>query len=554
MVAEPVAPWWVDRVREHEPIVELRDYQDEAIDAVVRAVGREGKRRVLIVLPTGAGKTVVFGGLIHGWMASDMGRVLVLAHRDELIDQAVASLSMWAPRHLIGVVKAARNETSSPLVVASIQTLARPHRRAQLGRFGLIVYDECHHIASKSSREIMDDLGVFADQGPVLVGVTATPTRADGVRLDDVFEGIAYARTITEMQAGGYLVPITGRAYQLLGGAGKPQVSRMDGDYAAGWSERVILAANGPSRIVEAWRETAPGKKTLVFTPTVAVAKAVADAFVAAGVRAEWVAGEMAKQDRRGVIARFKSGETTVVANCAVWTEGFDEPSIECVVLGKPTMSQAAYLQMLGRGLRKFPGKAECVVIDCVGVVGQMDLDAALELGGKDAGDGPKTPAEEREERDPDGIQFELADGRLVGTDLQVGRGEKGRWVDLGDGWWALRLLGERGRPRSGAWMVLEPADDGSWSVVRRGDDGSKDVVYGGLDEEMAYGVAESVAKREGKLRQVGERARWLDRPISEGQLSWASTRYGATADWSAWDLLIVEAKDRAVRWKRGRR
>lgn len=552
MVADPVSPWWVERVREHEPIVELRDYQDEAIDAVVRAVGREGKRRVMIVLPTGAGKTMVFGGLIHGWMASDMGRVLVLAHRDELISQAVASLALWVPRHLIGVVKASHNETSAPLVVASIQTLARPHRRAQLGGFGLVIYDETHHAASKSSREILADLGVFAERGPALVGVTATPTRADGVRLDDIFEGIAYARTITEMQAGGWLVDIIGRAYQLLGGVGKPKLG-IDGDYAAGWSEKVMLAANAPVRIVEAWQETAPGKKTLVFTPTVSVAKAVAEAFSAAGVAAEWVAGEMAKTDRRGVISRFKSGETLVVANCAVWTEGFDEPSIEAVVLGKPTRSQAAYLQMLGRGLRKWPGKPHCIVIDCVGAVGQMDLDAALDLGGKDLTDA-RPSEDEPKEMDAGGIQFEMADGTLVGTDLALGRGQRGRWVDLGDDWWALRLMGERGKSRSGAWMVVEPDDTGAWAVTRRGDDNSKVAVYTGLTQEMAYGVAESVAKREGKLNQMGERARWLDRPITDGQLSWASTRYGATAAWSSWDLLTAEAQAAATRWKRGRR
>lgn len=552
MVAEPMPPWWVERVRQHEPIVELRDYQDEAIDAVVREIGREGKRRVMIVLPTGAGKTMVFGGLIHGWMASDMGRVLVLAHRDELIEQAVASLAVWVPRHLIGVVKAARNETSSPLVVASIQTLARPHRLAQLGSFGLVVYDETHHAASKSSREILANLGVFAPQGPALVGVTATPSRGDGVRLDDIFEGIAYARTITEMQAGRWLVDITGRAYQLLGDVGKPKLG-IDGDYAAGWSEKVMLAANAPSRIVEAWQETAPGKKTLVFTPTVAVAKAVAEAFNAAGTAAEWVDGEMAKTDRRGVIARFKSGETQVVANCAVWTEGFDEPSIECVVLGKPTRSQAAYLQMLGRGLRRWAGKSHCIVIDCVGAVGQMDLDAALELGGKDLTDAQPSEGEPKD-KDAGGVQFTMADGMLVGADLALGRGQRGRWVDLGDDWWALRLMGERGKARSGAWMVVEPDLAGAWAVTRRGDDNSKAAVYAGLTQELAYGVAESVAKREGKLNQMGERARWLDRPITEGQLSWARTRYGATAAWSSWDLLTAEARAAAARWKRGRR
>lgn len=559
MVAAPLPPssslrpWVADVVRAHAPVVSLRDYQGEAIHRVVHAVGRDGKRRVMVVLPTGAGKTTVFGGLIHGWMADDMGRVLVLAHRDELIAQAVASLSMWVPRHLIGIVKAERDETDRPLVVASIQTLARPHRLARVGQFGLVVYDEAHHAASRSSREVLTELGVFRSDGPVLLGVTATPSRADGVRLDDVIEDIVYARTITEMQIDGWLVPIAGRAYRLLASSEKPRLG-IDGDYSASWSEKMMLAANAPGKIVEAWQESAPGLKTLVFTPTVSIAKAVAESFSAIGVAAEWVAGEMAKNDRRGVIARFKSGETRVVANCAVWTEGFDEPSIECVVLGRPTKSQSAYLQMLGRGLRPFPGKAVCTVIDCVGVVGQMDLDAALDLGGKDVGSA-HVPSEDQEmEASGEGVPYEVIDGRLVGTDLAIGRGERARWIDLGDDWWALRLIGTRGQSRSGAWMTVEPDGDGMWSVKRRGDDNSIEVVRTGLTDEWAYGIAQGIAKREGKLKQMGERARWLDRPISEGQLAWAGTRYGALPSWTGWELVIAEAKDKAGRWKRGRR
>ncbi len=182
MVAEYVRPtglasWVADRVRAYQPVVTLRDYQADAVHHLAHAVGHDGKRRVVIVMATGGGKTVVFGALAHAWLADNMGRVLVLAHRDELISQAVAKMALWIPRHLLGIVKAGQNTTDSPIVVASVQTARIPRRLEQLGAFSLIVIDECHHAAAQSYRDILDGLGAFDPDGPVVVGVTATPQR-----------------------------------------------------------------------------------------------------------------------------------------------------------------------------------------------------------------------------------------------------------------------------------------------------------------------------------------------------------------------------------------
>ena len=546
-----LAPWVPERVRAHEPAFPLRDYQEEAVTAVAQAVHRDGRRRVIVVLPTGAGKTLVFGALAWGWLADGEGRVLVLAHRDELIQQAVEKLAFMIPRHLIGVVKAEQNQVDAPVVVASIQTLMRPNRLAQVGRFGLVVYDEAHHSVSQSARATLEGLGVFTDDGPVLVGVTATPKRADGVRLDDIFEGEpAYSRTITEMQALGWLVPIVGRSYQLLGSGPAAKARKgIDGDFAAGWCETLMLGANAPRKMVEAWQADAAGRKSVVFTPTVSVAKATARAFQEAGISAAWIAGEQPRADRQAALEGLKTGRTMVVANCGVLTEGWDEPSITCVVLGRPTNSQSLYLQMIGRGLRPFRDKQDCVVLDMVGVAGQMDLDAALDLRGKPLGAEAESSAPRTSN---EGVPFAVADGRLVGADLALGAGKKGRWIDLDDGWWAFRLLPERGQPRSGGWLVLEPKDDGSWAVRRRGDDRSVVVVHDGLPESYAFGIAEGVARREGKLFQVGSRATWLDRPLTPATLAWSASKFGARPEWTQWQLMQAQAQAAAARWKRG--
>lgn len=368
MVASMFAPasslsgWVTQRVREHQPLVTLRDYQDDAITSVANAVERDGKRRVIVVLPTGAGKTLVFGELARGWLADGMGRVLVLAHRDELLTQAIAKLSLMVPRHLIGLVKANSNQVDAPIVVASVQTLDRPHRLAQIGQFGLIIIDESHHAAADSYHRILTELGAFEPSGPVVVGVTATPKRADGVALDSVFQDIVYRKTYTDMMAAGYLVPVVSKAFDLIPHAAK--VGRgVDGDFAEGALGKLMLGANAPDKIVEAWRDHGERRKTLVFTPTVSVAKAVAAAFQDANVPAAWVSGAQALTDRRQALADLAAGRVQVVANCAALSEGFDEPSVSCVIIGRPTMNESLYIQMVGRGTRLHPesGKRDCI-------------------------------------------------------------------------------------------------------------------------------------------------------------------------------------------------
>lgn len=322
MVAEMIAPtglapWVAERVRTHQPLVSLRDYQNEAVDYIAHAVADDGKRRVVVVLPTGAGKTVVFGALAHAWLSDAMGRVLVLAHRDELIQQAVAKLAVWIPRHLIGIVKAQQDEVSAPVVVASVQTLRNARRLSRVGQFGLIVVDECHHASAASYRTILTELGAFSQDGPIVVGVTATPKRGDGVRLDDVFEGVVYAKTYTDMVAARYLVPVESRVFDLVEQQtfGKARLG-IDGDYSEGWLEGVMLRANAPDKIVEAWQQEARDRRTIVFTPTVSVAKAVSEAFRAAGVSAAWVSGALPLRERRDVLSGLQTGRIQVVANC----------------------------------------------------------------------------------------------------------------------------------------------------------------------------------------------------------------------------------------------
>lgn len=536
------ASWVADRVRAHEPIVTLRDYQDDAVDHVAHAVAGDGKRRVVVVLPTGAGKTVVFGALAHAWLADDMGRVLVLAHRDELIQQAAAKMSLWIPRHLIGIVKASRDEYTSPVVVASVQTLRNDARLERVGRFGLVVVDEAHHAAAASYKKILTALGAFTEAGPIVVGVTATPQRGDGVRIDDVFEAVAYRRTYTEMVAARWLAPVTSKAFDLVENVGRPKLG-IDGDYAEGWLEGVMLKANAPDKIVEAWKQEAYDRPTIVFTPTVSVAKAVAEAFNGAGVTAAWVSGQMPVNDRRAALAGLASGQIRVVANCAVLTEGFDEPSVSCIVVGRPTKNEQLYIQMVGRGTRvhKESGKTDCLILDMVGVTDQLQLDAVVELGGRRAS-ATRDDVVPSERGDGD-VPFSTVDGALVGRTVKAVR-SVARWANLGDGWYALSLLGD--------WVTVQPDDAGTYSVVYRPKRGRPVREYDSLDLDWAKAVGEGIAKREGKLGAMNRGAVWLDRPISEKALAYGmSAGFPVTAETTAWQFTVMQAERQVARWRR---
>lgn len=540
MVTASTSSWVADRVRAHVPVVSLRDYQDEAVDHVAYAVGEDGKRRVVVVLPTGSGKTVVFGALAHAWLSDDMGRVLVLAHRDELIQQAAAKLSLWIPRHLIGVVKAGKNEVDAPVVVASVQTLRNDRRLAQAGRFGLVVVDEAHHASAASYKKILGELGAFTDHGPIVVGVTATPKRGDGVRLDDVFEGVVYAKTYSEMVAARYLAPVESRVFDLIEHAGKAKLG-IDGDYAEGWLEGVMLRANAPDKIVEAWKREAYDRPTIVFTPTVSVAKAVAEAFNGAGVSAAWVSGAMPTTERRAVLAGLAAGRIRVVANCAVLTEGFDEPSVSCIVVGRPTMNETLYIQMVGRGTRIHEGKQSCLILDMVGCADQLQLDAVVELGGRRAPAGRDAAAS----ADPHGesdVPFSTVDGALVGRTVKAAKSIC-RWVALGDGWHALSLLGD--------WITVEPDAEGTWRVVHRPKRGRPAVKFEGLDIDWAKSVGEGVARAEGTFGAMTRRAGWLDRPVSEKALAYGlGTGFPLTPETTAWQFTVMQAERQVGRWR----
>lgn len=340
--------------------IELRDYQQQAIEAIERESGK-GIYRQLIVLPTGTGKTFLFAGLTHKLNQ----RTLILAHRDELIQQAVAKLRIYWPNVDVGIVKANLSEYDHQVVVGSVQSCIS-QKRINLLRdqgFEVLIIDEAHHAASKSYQRIIKELGFLSEEDTkLLLGLTATPDRADNLGLGDTFEKVVFSRSIATMIKQGYLCPVSAR--RCLTSVSLKGVKTRMGDFQLGQLSHVVNINERNEFIVEKYQQYANKRRAIAFCVDVQHCKDLADVFNAHGIAAQPVWGNMPTEERRQVLHDLASGTIDICTSCNVLTEGFDEPSVNCILMARPTKSRSLYIQCVGRGLRPYIGKTDCLVID----------------------------------------------------------------------------------------------------------------------------------------------------------------------------------------------
>lgn len=309
----------------------------------------EGARRIILVLPTGAGKTEIAAGLFAD---TRFPRGLFLTHRLELVDQAAARIAKYGAR--VGIIQGASPaDPSARIQVASVQTLAR----RELPPADIVITDECHHAPAGSFSSVIRD---YPDA--FHVGLTATPYRLDGRGLGSIYERIivgAYPRELVEL---GYLV--APRIYT----APPPDLSGVRssmGDYVQDQLAATMTKLTGD--VVATWKKRAEDRRTVVFAVNVAHSEALRDRFASEGINAEHFDGGDDRETRAGVLARFRAGETRVLSNCALISEGFDLPEIGCVVMARPTQSRGLYKQQAGRAARPADGKTDCVLLDNAG-------------------------------------------------------------------------------------------------------------------------------------------------------------------------------------------
>lgn len=340
----------------------LRDYQKTAINNARAAFGN-GSRSVVVVSPTGSGKSVIFAECTRQHVSKG-GRVVVVVHRRELAKQAAAHLAkrgLYSVRTIIG--GRALGPVDAPVTVAAIQSLTSKQWRDRLPQASLVIWDECHHIKAPSFMSVRD---AYTDAHHL--GLTATPERADRSPLGDVFDAMVVVATVRELTDAGHLVPC---------------------DVWAPNQSRTKLAADA----VDAYLEHGQNKRAIVFCTNVVHAKETADRLRDAGVAAEYVDGTMPTRDRDEALARFAAGTTTVITNCSLISEGFDVPACKCVVIARGCDSVAMYLQAVGRALRPESSGESALVLDLRGAVhkhGMPDADRSYALDGEAISGGNK--------------------------------------------------------------------------------------------------------------------------------------------------------------------
>lgn len=316
----------------------LREYQLQAVENL-RAAIAAGRRRVLLVLPTGGGKTIIAAEIMRG--AAEKGsRVLFIAHRRELINQTIDKLDQIDVRAGVIMRGDPRRAPWERVQVASIQTLVR----RELPPADLIFIDEAHRARADSYNKILDQYPNAA-----VLGLTATPWRTDNRGLGELFNELVVASTPQQLLDLGFLVPLTGYVYDSPDLSG---VKTTGGDYNEHGLELVMGEPKICGNIVEQWKLHAGGERTVVFAVTVSHSRDLVDRFRAEGVAAEHVDGSTPGAERAAILGRLRSGETRVLSNCGIVTEGYDLPSLGCCILARPTKSLALVLQMIGRVAR----------------------------------------------------------------------------------------------------------------------------------------------------------------------------------------------------------
>jgi len=347
--------------------IRLRRYQNDAIDAIEAAFNEANS--TLLVLPTGCGKTITFAELIRRRLSGTDKRAMVLAHREELIHQAADKIEqVTGDRPDIEMASYwAGQRGQLPVVVSSIDTQQAGRDGGRKLRFDphdfdLVIVDEAHHAIADSYVSVLGHY--LQNSGCKLLGVTATPDRGDEQKLGKVFETVAYDYEIHHAIRDGWLVPIRQRSVtvdDLDYSKVKTTAGELNQKDLAGVleQERVLHEMTRPTY------ELADGRKTLIFTAAVSQAERVCEILNRYEPHcARWVSGETPKDDRRQILADYHAGQFQFLCNVGVFTEGFDEPSIEVISLMRPTKSRALFAQMVGRGTRVLPGIVDGVIDD----------------------------------------------------------------------------------------------------------------------------------------------------------------------------------------------
>ena len=374
----------------------LRPYQKIAVSDACTALDKH--KNTLVVAPTGAGKTIMLSALV-GERHKKGKRVLVIQHRDELVAQNKEKFEKVNPYITTSIVNGTVKHWDGDAVFSMIQTMSRDRNLRDRPLFDMVVIDEGHHAAAPTYTKVINAVREDNDDAEI-VGFTATPNRGDGKGLRSIFNNCAHQIELATLIREGFLVRPKSYIIDLGVGDQLDRVTKRGKEYdmeeVAAIMDRQVIN----DRIVSEWEDKAGDRKTVVFCSTVAHAEHVCDAFVSAGIRADYVTGETDKQKRAEMLYNLEFGDLQVIVNVAVLTEGFDAPPVSCIILTRPCSQKGTMVQMIGRGLRildpeLYPDviKTDCVVMDFgTSIITHGGLDETANLDGADKSVGGDAP------------------------------------------------------------------------------------------------------------------------------------------------------------------
>ncbi len=550
--------------------MKLRPRQADFVHRLCYALAERGN--TLGVAPTGAGKTVMLSSAVKYASRGENFRSLIIQHRDELVAQNRATYKRVDPDAESDIYAADRKRWSDGATFAMVQTLARPDNLETMPPMDLVVIDEAHHVAAESYLRIIERAKELNPKVKIL-GVTATPQRADKKALKAIFDNVADVISIKELiEAGNLVRPRVfvidcGLRSELAG------IRRTVSDFDMSEVEKVMDKQAVTARVIGEWKEKAGDRKTVIFCSTVDHAEHVTQAYCDAGFKADIVHGGLSDSARRRALQDFERDRTQVLVNVAVLTEGYDCQTVSCVVLLRPCSFKSTMIQMIGRGLRKVdpekhPGviKSDCIVLDfgySILTHGGLETDIALEpfkgaakmkpcpecgiqvpLGSAVCPacdhifDGVARRQKEAEEK---GI---LEDFQL--TEVEIIEMSPFKWEFFWDGMMTMANA-------MSAWSVIVRHDGKEWVIGGQDDNASTRLIAVTTDRLQAMASADDYLRENGDKDASRKTKRWLHEPPTDKQLqllgldqmsAMGVTKYRASC------MLTWKFRERAIKTK----